>query len=108
MRKWKQIMELSEKATISGETSEDSEFWTSKQRQGSKIHEISYRACFKPQLPAYFIERFTNYGDVVYDPFMGRGTTPIEATLRGRIPYGNDINPLSRVLTEPRISPAFP
>ena len=81
------------------------EYWTSKQRQGSRIHEISYRACFKPQLPAYFIERLTDQGDIVHDPFMGRGTTPIEAALRGRIPYGNDVNPLSRVLAEPRICP---
>ena len=79
------------------------EFWTSRQRQAHRLHEISYRACFKPQLPAFFIERLTRPGDVVYDPFMGRGTTPIEAAIRGRRPYGNDINPLSRALTEPRI-----
>ena len=81
------------------------EFWTSRQRQAHRIHEISYRACFKPQLPAFFIERLSQPGDVVYDPFMGRGTTAIEASLRGRIPYGNDINPLSKALTEPRINP---
>ena len=27
------------------------EFWTAGQRQASSIHEVSYRACFKPQLP---------------------------------------------------------
>lgn len=81
------------------------EFWTAKQRQAHRIHEVSYRACFKAQLPAFFIERLTEVGDIVYDPFMGRGTTPIEAALRGRIPFGNDVNPLSRALTEPRIHP---
>ncbi len=81
------------------------EFWTSRQRQAHPIHEISYRACFKPQLPAFFIDRLTRPGDVVYDPFMGRGTTPIESALRNRIPYGNDINPISRTFTEPRINP---
>ena len=35
------------------------EFWTSKQRAASSLHEISYRACFKPQLPRFFIERLT-------------------------------------------------
>jgi len=78
------------------------EFWTSKQRAGCGIHEISYRACFKPQLPRFFIERLTEKGDIVYDPFMGRGTTLIEAALLGRKPTGNDINPLSRILAEPR------
>lgn len=80
-------------------------FWTARQRQAHRIHEVSYRACFKPQLPAFFIDRLSQPGDVVYDPFMGRGTTSIEAALRGRIPYGNDINPLSKALTEPRINP---
>ena len=81
------------------------EFWTARQRQGHSLHEISYRACFKPQLPRFFIERLTQPGDVVYDPFMGRGTTPMEAALLGRVPFGNDINPLSLVMTRPRLAP---
>ena len=81
------------------------EFWTARQRQAHSLHEISYRACFKPQLPRFFIERLTEPGDIVYDPFMGRGTTPIEAALMGRVPFGCDINPLSAVLTKPRFSP---
>jgi hypothetical protein len=81
------------------------EFWTAKQRQASSLHEISYRACFKPQLPRFFIERLTEPGEVVYDPFMGRGTTVLEAALLGRVPCGCDINPLSVVLTRPRLRP---
>jgi hypothetical protein len=81
------------------------EFWTSKQRAASSLHEVSYRACFKPQLPRFFIERLTKAGDVVYDPFMGRGTTVIESALLGRVPFGCDINPLSQVLTGPRLRP---
>lgn len=81
------------------------EFWTSKQRDASRLHEISYRACFKPQLPRFFIERLTEPGDTVYDPFMGRGTTLIEAALLGRRPQGCDVNPLSAILTFPRLNP---
>jgi len=81
------------------------EFWTARQRQAHSLHEVSYRACFKPQLPRFFIERLTQPGEVVYDPFMGRGTTPMEAALLGRVPFGNDINPLSVVFTKPRLSP---
>jgi hypothetical protein len=81
------------------------EYWTSKQRAAHSLHEISYRACFKPQLPQFFIERLTRPGDVVYDPFMGRGTTPLEAALLGRLPIGCDINPLSTLLVRPRLSP---
>jgi len=81
------------------------EFWTSAQRQAHSLHEISYRACFKPQLPGFFISRLTREGEAVFDPFMGRGTTPIEAALQGRRPIGADINPLSILLTRPRLSP---
>jgi len=69
------------------------------------LHEVSYRACFKPQLPRFFIDRLTRAGDAVYDPFMGRGTTVIEAALLGRIPCGCDINPLSQILVRPRLNP---
>lgn len=81
------------------------EFWTSKQRAAHPLHEVSYRACFKPQLPRFFIERLTQPGDRVYDPFMGRGTTLLEAALLGREVAGCDINPLSHVFTAPRLNP---
>ena len=81
----------------------EEELWTSRQRQGNAIHEISYRGCFKPQLPNYFLERLSTEYDVVYDPFSGRGTTAIEAALLGRRVIANDINPLSAILTRPRL-----
>lgn len=81
------------------------EFWTKAQREGHSLHEVSYRACFKPSLPAFFVERLSRPGDLVLDPFMGRGTTPLEACLRGRVPCGNDVNPLSTMLLRPRLCP---
>ncbi len=81
------------------------EFWTARQRQAHALHEVSYRACFKPQLPAFFIERLTAPGDTVCDPFMGRGTTPIQAVLMGRRAIGADVNPLSAMLAGPRAAP---
>jgi DNA methylase len=101
--------------TLSGQTSVTrvegdipyvvNEFWTAGQRQGHSLHELSYRACFKPQLPAFFIDRLTAPGDTVYDPFAGRGTTAIQAALIGRRPVSNDINPLATLLTRPRLTP---
>ncbi len=81
------------------------EFWTSRQRASNSLHEISYRACFKAEVPRFFIERLTKPGDSVYDPFMGRGTTLIEAALLKRTPLGCDVNPLSTILTRPRLHP---
>src|SRR5262245_14928346 len=74
------------------------EFWTARQREAHSLHEISYRACFKPQLPRFFLDRLTREGDCVYDPFMGRGTTALESALMGRVPIGCDANPLSAML----------
>ena len=82
----------------------EEEFWTSKQRQSSSLHEVSYRACFKAEVPRFFIQWLTEIGDTVYDPFNGRGTTIIEAGLLGRKIIANDINPLSEVLSRPRFS----
>ena len=79
------------------------EFWTAKQRQNNPIHEVSYRACFKAELPRFFINLFTEKNDIVYDPFAGRGTTIIEAALLNRKIIANDINPLSTILSRPRL-----
>ena len=84
------------------------EFWTAGQRQAHSIHEVSYRACFKAQLPEFFIARLTKPGDVVFDPFMGRGTTPVQAALMHRQAFGNDVNPLSVLLSRPRLRPITP
>ena len=81
------------------------EFWTAVQRQSHSLHEISYRGCFKAQLPEFFIARLSEVGEAVYDPFAGRGTTPVQAALMGRRPVANDINPLSAMLTRPRFNP---
>lgn len=90
---------------IAEESRVTSEFWTAQQRQGHSLHEISYRACFKPQLPEYFINRYTEPGDLVADPFLGRGTTPLQAYLMGRRAAGSDVNPLCVMLVRPRFDP---
>ena len=80
----------------------EGEFWTSKQRKSSSLHEVPYRACFKAEVPRFFIKKLSKEKDVIYDPFAGRGTTGIEAGLLNRISILNDINPLSKILSEPR------
>ncbi len=105
LRKFSSFGESTRIETVNGTSYFINEFWTARQRQAHRLHEVSYRACFKPQLPAFFIDRLSSPGDIVFDPFMGRGTTPIEAALRDRTPYGNDINPLSAALAAPRVKP---
>lgn len=86
-------------------TPEVKEFWAASQRQSHSLHEISYRACYKAELPEYFIRNLTSPGDVVADPFLGRGTTVLQAHLMGRLAHGSDINPLSAMLLRPRLNP---
>lgn len=66
----------------------------------NSLHTIcSYMAMFPPSIPRYFIEKYSKKGDLVLDPFSGRGTTVLEACLLGRTGIGNDKNPLAFVLT---------
>lgn len=60
---------------------------------------------FPPQVPRVFIEWLTEPGDVVYDPFSGRGTAPLEACRLGRVGVGSDANPLAYVLTGAKVDP---
>jgi hypothetical protein len=54
-----------------------------------------YPARFSPEFVRTIIDRFSNPCDVVLDPFMGGGTTLVEAYAAGRIGVGADINELS-------------
>ena len=64
----------------------------------------SYMAMFPPSLPHYFIRRFTKKGDIILDPFSGRGTTALEAIAQNRIGIGNDLNDLAYVLTKGKLA----
>lgn len=55
---------------------------------------------FPPSLPHYFINKFSSDGQIVLDPFSGRGTTVLEACFMNRIGVGNDKNPLAYLLTK--------
>jgi site-specific DNA-methyltransferase (adenine-specific) len=60
-------------------------------------------AMFPPAIPHFFVNWLTKPGDVVYDPFSGRGTTALEACLSGRIGLGSDANPLAHILTGAKV-----
>jgi site-specific DNA-methyltransferase (adenine-specific) len=66
----------------------------------------SYLASFPAALAHAFIARYSRPGDVVLDPFSGRGTTPLQACAEGRIGAGNDLNPFAHLLTAAKVEPA--
>jgi site-specific DNA-methyltransferase (adenine-specific) len=81
--------------------------WKDQQRLwGHSFHPMcSYLASFPASLAHAFIARYSRPGDVVLDPFSGRGTTPLQACAEGRIGVGNDLNPLAWLLTAAKVDP---
>jgi DNA modification methylase len=51
-----------------------------------------YPAKFIPQIPRKAIETWSKRGELIYDPFVGCGTTLLEASLLGRPSIGTDNN----------------
>src|SRR6187399_3401778 len=81
--------------------------WKTQQRLwGHPFHPMcSYLASFPAALTHAFIARYSRPGDVVLDPFSGRGTTPLQACAEGRVGAGNDLNPLAHLLTAAKVDP---
>ena len=81
--------------------------WKEQQRLwGHSFHPMcSYLAMFPAALAHAFIARYSRPGDVVFDPFSGRGTTPLQACAEGRVGVGNDLNPLAYLLTAAKVGP---
>lgn len=58
-----------------------------------------FPAKYIPQVPGWALENFATESSVVLDPFMGSGTTLVEALSRVERCYGIDIDPLARLIT---------
>ena len=84
--------------------------WKAQQRLwGHPFHPMcSYLASFPAALTHAFIARYSRPGDVVLDPFAGRGTVALQASAEGRIGVGNDLNPFAHLLTAAKVEPATP
>ena len=71
---------------------------------GHSLHPMcSYLASFPAALAHAFIARYSRPGDIVLDPFSGRGTAPLQAAAEGRIGVGNDLNPFAHLLTSAKV-----
>ena len=62
----------------------------------------TYPAMMIPQVARTLLERYkpTDKTELVFDPYMGSGTTLVEASIIGINSIGTDINPLARLISQ--------
>ncbi|MGB9762772.1 MAG: TRM11 family SAM-dependent methyltransferase [Minisyncoccia bacterium] len=77
--------------------------WYFPKRGNWAVHSGEYRGNWPPQVPRLLIEKFSNKGDLILDPFLGGGTTVIEAWLLDRKSIGIDINPYAIEISKYKI-----
>ena len=71
----------------------------------SAFSDLHWHPCrFPSQVPALVIGRLTSIGDAILDPFMGSGTTLVEAQKLGRKSL-IDINPIACLMTRAKTLP---
>jgi hypothetical protein len=78
---------------------------TYQQTQASTHFFHHWTAKFIPQIPRRIIETYARPGDIILDPFMGSGTTLVEAALLGYDSWGADINPLAVKIARAKTAP---
>ena len=54
---------------------------------------VKHAATFPVGLPEFFVKAFSDAGDVVFDPFMGSGTTLVACERTKRSAFGTEISP---------------
>lgn len=96
-----------ERGSVDGGTTSSGDLWHSvSSRWGHSMHSMcSYHGMFPAKVAHYFIQRYSRPGDVVLDPFSGRGTTPLQARVEGRHAIANDLSPLAFVLSSAKTDP---
>lgn len=62
-----------------------------------------HKATFPLYLPGFFIKNFSVKDEIIFDPFMGTGTTAFAAREAGRQYFGIDIDPEYCKLAEERL-----
>lgn len=96
-----------ERDSLDGGTTSHGPLWHSiSPRWGHTMHTMCpYQGMFPPRLAHYFINRYSEPGDLVTDPFSGRGTTTLQARVEGRRTISNDLSPLGYVLSAAKANP---
>ena len=93
--------------SVDGGTTSSGDLWHSiSSRWGHSMHTMcSYHGMFPAKVAHHFIQSYSRPGEVVLDPFSGRGTTPLQARIEGRKAISNDLSPLAFVLSRAKADP---
>jgi len=81
--------------------------WSFEKRGNWATHKGDFRGNWAPEIPRNIILRYSEKDDLVLDPFLGSGTTMIEAKLLGRRSVGVDINPQAVEIATQRTAFSF-
>jgi SAM-dependent methyltransferase len=74
--------------------------------QGHSLHYlVSYPNNFPWSLPNYFIQKYTQKGELILDPFCSTGATVLEAALMGRVGLGFEVDPVAVKIARAKIAP---
>lgn len=76
-------------------------------KNNSSKDEIAFQhpAIFPEDLAKDHILTWSNQNDLILDPFVGSGTTLVEASLAGHTSYGIDVDPLARLISKVKTTP---
>lgn len=84
----------------------EGDFWSDAAGKAHSLHHIHhYHKALNPELVNFCIKRYSKKGDIVCDPFVGSGTSALQANLLGRISWASDISPLAVVVTAAKSYP---
>jgi DNA modification methylase len=83
---------------------EETTVWDFPKRGSWATHKGDYRGNWAPQIPRNIILQYSKKGELILDPFVGGGTTLIEAKLLGRNAIGIDISPHAIQMTKQRLN----
>ena len=63
-----------------------------------------YPAMMIPQIPRKIIKKYGKKGEILFDPYLGTGTSLVEGYMHGMQLAGTDLNPLAREITKSKIA----
>lgn len=80
--------------------------WKEDEQKPHSLHKMLSRpGSMPPQLARHYVKKYTTTGELIFDPFCGKGTGLLEACLQGRRAIGFDVAPDALITANAKINP---